>query len=231
MTPATRRSIWWLAALGFVLRFGTRLSTGAADFWVNGYGLLFDLARNVAAGHGLTLDGVHATAFRMPLYPLFLAAVTLGRQTFLPLVIAQSMIGSATVWCAALLASEMFGSAAAVIAALITAVYPYYVVHDTALQDTSLFTLLTLISVILLLRTRRSGSGVTAFCAGVLLGADVLTRAALAPFAVGAPVLLAFAGAGGWRKEWRSAVVCAAALGLTILPWLFRSWMLTGHPS
>ena len=148
--------------LGFVLRLGARLYSGAADFWVNGYGLLFDLARSVAAGHGLALDGAHPTAFRMPLYPLFLAAVTGGRYAFLPVVVAQSLIGAGTVGCAALLALEMFGPSAAVIAAGITAVYPYYVVHDTAMQETSLFTLLTLVSVILLRRAYAGDSGLTA---------------------------------------------------------------------
>ena len=103
---------------------------------------------------------------RVPLYPAFLAAVTFGQKAFLPVVFAQSLIGVGTVVCAALLAREMFGRSAAITAAAITAVYPYYVVHDTALQETSLFTLLTAVAVLLLLRVRRSGSGATAACAG-----------------------------------------------------------------
>jgi hypothetical protein len=74
-------------------------------------------------------------------------------------------------------------SAAAIIAATITALYPYYVVHDTALQETSLYTFVTALAVLLLLRARRSGSGVMARCACLTLGAAVLTRADPAPFA------------------------------------------------
>ena len=46
------------------------------------------------------------------LHPAFLAAMTFGHKVFLPVVLSQSLIGTATVLCAALLAGEMFGGAA-----------------------------------------------------------------------------------------------------------------------
>src|SRR5262249_2034646 len=51
---------------------------------------------------------------------------------FLSVVVFQTLIGAATVWCAAQLARARFGDEAAVVAALIAAVYPYYVVQDMA---------------------------------------------------------------------------------------------------
>ena len=96
--------------------------------------------------------------------------MTFGHKVFLPIVLSQSLIGAGTVLCAGLLARELFGSAAAIIAATITAFYPYYVVHDTALQETSLYTFLTILAVFLLLRARRSGSAIMAGCAGLTLG-------------------------------------------------------------
>jgi hypothetical protein len=197
--PAARRAILWLAALGFVLRLGVRLHSGAADFWVNGYTFFFDLARRILAG--VLPD------YRMPLYPLLLAVVTWGRQAFLPVVVVQSLIGAGTAWCAGLLAAEMFGSGAAVIAAGIAALYPYYVVHDTALQETSLFTLLTLVAVILL----RRGSA----WAGLALGAAVLTRATLAPFAALAVAWNLWTRTG--KPFHRLALVCCVAPALLAL--------------
>jgi hypothetical protein len=73
-----------------------------------------------------------------------------------------------------------------VIAAFLTAIYPYYVVHDTALQETSLDTFLTALSVLLSMRVRESASILLAACAGLTLGTAVLTRANLAPFALDA---------------------------------------------
>jgi 4-amino-4-deoxy-L-arabinose transferase-like glycosyltransferase len=173
----------WIFLFAFALRVALRWYTGASDFWENGYGFFFSLAQNIAAGDGFAFRGLPPTAFRVPLYPMFLAGLTFGHQVFLPVLLAQSLIGVGTVWCAAMLAREMFGNTAAVIAAILTALYPYYIVHDTALQETVLYTFLMAVAVLLLVRTRRSGSCVMAAGAGLALGAAVLTRANLAPFA------------------------------------------------
>jgi 4-amino-4-deoxy-L-arabinose transferase-like glycosyltransferase len=165
------------------------------------------------------------------LYPAFLAAVTFGKEVFFPVVVAQSFIGAGTVLCAALIAREMFGRSAAITAAAITAIYPYYVVHDTALQETSLYTLLTALAVLLLLRVSRSGSSATAACAGLALSAAVLTRSTLAPFAFLGPLWLAIPGvfrAGGWRQACWAALICGGAVALILSAWLVWSYRLTG---
>jgi 4-amino-4-deoxy-L-arabinose transferase-like glycosyltransferase len=230
MTETRKLSL--IVALAFTVRVAVRWYLGGADFWINGYALFFGLARNIAGGEGIAFNG-HATAFRVPLYPLFLAAVTFGQKEFFGIVLFQSLIGAATVWCAALIAREMFGSGAALIAASVTAIYPYYVIHDTALQETSLYTLLTALAVFLLMRARRSGSGWMAAAGGFVLGADVLARANLAPFALLAPFILLVA-APAWPMTWRRRIwacaLCAGAVILTLTPWLVRSYALTGSP-
>jgi 4-amino-4-deoxy-L-arabinose transferase-like glycosyltransferase len=228
--------IYWkllgIVFVAFAVRVAVRCYSGSADFWVHGYTFFFALAQNIADGNGISLGDGNYTAFRVPLYPLFLAVVTFGHKAFLPVVVAQSLIGAATVLCATLIAREMFGNAAGITAAVITAVYPYYVVHDTALQETSLYTFLTALAVLLLLRARRSGSGVTAACAGLALGAAVLTRANLAPFALIAPLWLAGPGrcqpVMRWRQKLRIVVLCASMVALSVSPWLVRSFLLTG---
>jgi 4-amino-4-deoxy-L-arabinose transferase-like glycosyltransferase len=228
------RDLTWIVAFAFAARVAVRVCTGERDFWENGYTFFYALAQNIAAGNGISVDGRFPTAFRVPLYPIFLSVVTLGHQVFLSVVIAQSLVGAATVLCAALIARELFGNTAATIAAVITAIYPYYVVHDTALQETSLYTFLMALAVLLLLRLRRSGSAVTAISAGVVLGAAVLTRANLAPFALLAPLWVALAGgprAVEWRLRFRVAVICAVVGIVTVTPWLIRSYKLTGSPT
>src|SRR5215468_7877810 len=113
-TSLRKRTNWTILALvatGFTLRVGYRLYGGEASFWNNGYTFLFELGRNIAAGRGLGFGGA-PTAFRVPAYPAFLAAVTLGRSTFLPIVLSQATVGAGTVLGSALLASELFGSTA-----------------------------------------------------------------------------------------------------------------------
>ena len=68
-------------------------------------------------------------------------------------------------------------------------------------------------------------------CAGLTLGAAVLTRANLAPFALLAPLWLAVPGQCRMtprRQRWWAALVCAGVFALTVSPWLVRSFLLTG---
>jgi 4-amino-4-deoxy-L-arabinose transferase-like glycosyltransferase len=215
------RAIWGFIVLAFVLRFCARLYMGADGYFSGGYSMFFGIAKSITAGTGIGFGNGQPETFRVPLYSLLLAAVTMGRELFLVVAVMHSLIGAATVWCTARLAEQLFNEAAAVIAAAITAVYPYYVVHDTALQDTSLYTLLTAVSILLLLRAHRTSSAWWALGAGLAFGADVMTRVTIAPLAVLAPIWLA-----GTRR--RSAVVCAVALALAVAPWLIRQYRLTG---
>src|SRR5262245_22864496 len=229
--PPIYGKLMWIVFFAFAVRVAVRGLTGESDFWENGYTFFFALAQNIADGNGLAFEGGPATAFRVPLYPMFLAAVTFGYQAFLPVLLAQSLIGAGTVLCGALIARELFGNSAAIIAGALTAIYPYYVVHDTALQETSLYTFVTALAMLLLLRVRRSGSGVNAACAGLTIGAAVLTRVNLMPLAVLAPMWLAIPNQCCAKPIWqrlRVALVCATMVALTVSPWLIRSYFLTG---
>jgi hypothetical protein len=223
------RAVYWLAALAFVLRLVARLFyTGIADFWLYGYGFFFELAQSIAQGQGFSVGGP-PTAFRVPLYPILLAGLTLGHQAFWPIVIAQSAMGAGITICAAQLACRLFqgpaAGRAAILAAAITAIYPYYVIHDTALQETSFFTLLTIVAVLLLVQTVWDGKVSTGVLTGLVLGLDVLTRPTIAPFAAMAIVWLV------WRRRIRAGVACALLLAATVLPWIWRNAVEIGDPT
>ncbi len=221
-------AVYWIAGLAFALRMVARLSQEIDLFWVNGYTMFFEIAQSIAAGKGIALANGVSTAVRVPLYPILLAGLTLGHQRVWPIAIAESLIGAATALYAAVLAREIFagpqGERAAMWAAAITAVYPYYVVHDTALQETSLFTLLTLVAVILALRVARSGAAATAALCGLILGLDVLTRAPIAPFAALVPMWLVA------RRRIAAGLLCTSALVMTVSPWLIRNALVVGGP-
>ncbi len=215
--------------LAFTLRVAWRIHMGSADFWQNGYSFLYDLATNVVAGKGLCIDG-GGCALRAPLYPLFLALTAMAGKNYLWIVLPQALIGTGTVLCAYLIGAQLFGQVTGMLASILTAVYPYYVIHDTALQETSLFTFLTALSVLLLLRARHMNSLTQWLLTGFALGAAVLTRPTLAPFALGVPVWLALFGSGpSPRKMYR---VCAVLLpiGLTVGSWLVRNYFVIGAP-
>ncbi len=215
--------------LAFTLRIAWRMHMGSADFWQNGYSFLYDLATNVVAGKGLCLEGA-GCALRAPLYPLFLALTVLVGKSYLWIVIPQALIGAGTVLCAYLIASELFGRATGLLASFFTAVYPYYVIHDTALQETSLFTFLTALSVLLLLRALNRNSLSQWLFAGLALGTAVLTRPTLAPFALAAVIWLGSFGSGSARRKIYRVCAVLLPLGLTVGSWLVRNYSVVGAP-
>src|SRR5262249_41600327 len=119
------RDLTWIIFFAFAARVAVRLYTGERDFWENGYTFFLALAQNIAAGNGISIGG-SPTAFRVPLYPVFLAALTFGHQAFVPVLLAHSLIGAGTVLCAALIARELFNDTAAVLTPPPPALYPSF---------------------------------------------------------------------------------------------------------
>ena len=107
--------------LAVTLRVAWRIHMGSADFWTNGYSFFYDLANNLAAGHGLHIEG-SGWAMRMPLYPFFLALTLLAGKSYLWIVIPQALMGAGTVACAFLIGRELFGESTGILASVLTAV-------------------------------------------------------------------------------------------------------------
>ena len=218
-----------LAALALWLAWGAL--RGSERFFSDGYTLFFTLARQLAAGHGYAFPGEPPTAFRVPLYPLFLAALSRGEPNYAQILVAQALISVGSVVLAGLLARHWFGARAGLIAASICAIYPYYVLHDVTLQETGLFTCLAALATWLALGARQQGSVARAALTGLALGTAILTRATLAPFALVAIAWLALPHA-GWRPSRRSFAMSLSGLVATLLvlsPWLVRAHHLTGR--
>ena len=106
-------------------------------------------------------------AHRPPVYPALLAATTIFGKSYVAIVVLRSLIGAGTVLCAYFIGKELFDKTIARLAAVGVAFYPYFVMHDAALQETGVFTFLTALSVLLLLEKsakkcrRRCGWGST----------------------------------------------------------------------
>ncbi|HUQ13746.1 MAG TPA: glycosyltransferase family 39 protein, partial [Novosphingobium sp.] len=208
-----------------------RAGIGAEAFWREGYAFFFGFARRLAEGAGYVDASGAATAFRVPLYPLVLAGLTGGDRAFWPVLLFQAAVSTGTVACAALLARDWFGPRAALCAAAICAVYPYYLIHDTSLAETGLFTFLTALGVWLAVRARARGSARIAAAAGLALGLAVLTRATIAPFVPVAAAWLAFVPRRRGGGQWIAAGTLLAVAALTLTPWLAYSQQVTGRAS
>ena len=231
LTPQERTRFTLVAILAatFLVRVVYRVRLGEADFFTNGYAFFYEYAKNIVAGKGLWLEGA-GYAMRPPAYPYFLSASVLVGGNYLVVVIPEALFGTATAFLAYLIGKELFNERSGLIAALITAFYPYYVVHDTALQETSMLTLAGAWSVYLLLRARLSTWPGPWLLAGLMLGASVLVRTTALPFALGAFAWSALVGQGSSRERLQRTGWIFLAFFVVLGAWLERNELLLGRP-
>jgi 4-amino-4-deoxy-L-arabinose transferase-like glycosyltransferase len=223
-----RLALAGVLAAAFALRVGYRLRLGEADFWRNGYFFFYRMAENLVSGHGLWLAG-RGWAVRQPLYPLFLALTAVGGRHYLVIVVCEALFGVATCLCGYLIGRRWFGPRAGLIAAALAAAYPYYVVHDTALQDTSMVDAGAALAVFALLRARTSASGWTWAAAGALDGLAVLIRGTLLPFALASVAWIALTGEGGLARRLARAAAVFALLAALLGAWAARNYVHVGR--
>lgn len=240
---ASRRT--FIAALGAILCLALAARTFAA-LEVNSIVPQSDAADfdrhavSLADGDGypdaLTVaGGPGPSAFRPPLYPLLLAPVyaVVGTDDdharWLAARIEQAVLGTIAVGLIALVAFQLWGRRAALIAAGIAAVYPPLVHAGTSLLTEPLFVALLLAGLAAILQYRRCPGQLRWLAvAGTCAGLATLTRGN------GLAIVIALA-LGAWvgrsRLSLRSAVapaivvVCAV---LVVAPWTIRNAIVMG---
>jgi 4-amino-4-deoxy-L-arabinose transferase-like glycosyltransferase len=163
------------------------------------------------------------SAIRPPGYPYFLGAVyaltgdsvTAGR-------VAQALLGALAVVLTALIALELFGRRAALIAGGLAAIFPPLVMDGMTLFTEPLFVVLVLAAVLAALRWRRDPRLGWVAAAGVATGLALLTR----PNAILVLLVLAIAVLDGpWRRlrSWRAPLLLVACAVLVVAPWTIRN--------
>ena len=125
-----------LLVIAVAARVAVRIALGEANFWEGSYSAYYDLARNVASGRGFCFETT--CAWWPPLYPAFLALTVFAGKHYLLIVIPQAILGAGTALCAFAIGRRIFNPVVGLLACAGTALYPYYVMHDTALQETGM---------------------------------------------------------------------------------------------
>lgn len=226
------RLVILICAAALLLRVAYRHATGGEEFWSNGYSFFYDAAQNLVAGKGLTLPQASVSTLEVaPLYPLLLAPSVLLGGSYLAIVLPQAVIGMGTVLCALLIGRGLFNRRAGLIAAAMAAVYPYYVVHDTALQETGLLTFCMTLSTWLLLRMLGPQAPRTGLASGVTLGLSVLVRPVAAPFALAGAAWTFLFGQGSLRQRSVRTLTLLACVAVIAGGWMASNMHPTGRPT
>lgn len=197
------------------------------------------IAQNLLDGNGFCSTINQPTAFRPPLYPLFVA-VCKGGGGFALLGIGQVILGTATVWLTWVLAIRCgFSRIAGLIAALLVAVDPLLIEYTTQAMTETLSTLLL---TALLVATLRDGSELTkSATVGALFGLASLCRPSIWAFGALAGLCWAIKNfrrvspqaptdSGSNVERLKIAAICLAAVTLTVSPWVIRNTLQFGRP-
>jgi hypothetical protein len=165
------------------------------------------LANALADGRGFVNPATGtATALHPPLFPLALTPSSLiGLDSYNAHRVVVALIGTATVVAVGLLARQVAGDRAGMIAAGVAALYPTLVSADSAVMSESLLGLLVVLAALAAYR----GSGLLL---GAVIGLAVLTRGEAI---VLLPLLLP------WREPKRAGLVVLACV-VVLLPWTIR---------
>ena len=177
------------------------------------------IAWNLAQGNGYTNQAGEPTAFRPPMYPLFLAGIFYAAGHDLDWVRwVQALLGAGICVLVCLTARRLYDDGSAKLAGLFCALYPPLIIPTSEILSEILFMFWLGLTVYWVIS--KSGLG-WRFVSGLVLGMALMTRPILVfflTFLIGWFILV--------RKR-RALVSTAAVLGgvlLVALPWTIRNY-------
>lgn len=140
----------------------------------------------------------------------------------------QALLGTLTAGLYYLLARRAFpGRIVAVIAGLLCALHPFWIVNTAALNDGVLATFLLAVCLWLGVRASQIEGGLTSLLYGAALAGLALTRAALVPFAIVALLWLLRHGR-RVQSGWQVGFLAVVGFLLALAPWAQRNFQAFG---
>lgn len=172
------------------------------------------LGKNLASGRGLVYDEDGLEHFgRPPGYPAFLAVILAAGGDVTAARAVQSITSAATIVVIAVLAAEVAGPPAALVAAAIAAVHLPLVSLPAYMLSETLYSFLALGAAALLARTLSRGGRGLDFATGIATGLAMLVRSAALPWVGLVAAALVLRGRAG------SAITVVLGAVLVVAPW------------
>jgi hypothetical protein len=214
------------ALLASLILRGAMLGVGTGQF--DDPDNYLPLARSVAEGRGLALDG-RLTAYRPPLYPIVLAPLFLmdGPSAFVAVGLLHLALSAGTVALTAA-AAHRFGTSRrrATAAAWVVALDPVLAWQCRFIMTETLTAFLVAGAIFTLAIPRWRGC----ILGGVILGLASLSRPSILPGALLVITAALLARPEPLRQRVRHALLITLALLLTLTPWALRNTLVFGEP-
>jgi hypothetical protein len=195
------------------------------------------IARNLLAGKGFAGASFyyppgteHPTAFWDPFYPFFLSALywLLGPSVHVVRV-AQALLGAGAVALTFALGRRLVGPPVGLLAAAISAVYPFFIYYAAQLLTETLFMALILVVFVAGYRAQDTARVGWFVLLGVLTGLAALCRAEAFLFGMALIVWFAWGTAGAYVRRGQLGVVALVAMIGVMLPWGIRNQVTHGQ--
>lgn len=191
------------------------------------------LAQNIASGKPYEYYG--RQIFRMPGYPLFLAALQAIFGTNVPILygrIAGAVLGAFCVWETWAIARLLYGEKSGLIAAAIAAIYPEFVLISPMILSETLFSVFLLAQIYFWVRGFISYRWQDALWMGLFGGLATLVKPGWILFTPGALAALGLYRL--WTKEtskklFLQGVTSIAVMFFVLLPWAYRNERISGR--
>ncbi len=215
-----------LTVAGVLLRVTTTIIAGKGIFtpWRIGGDAPFyvRLASNIVQGRGFAYYS-GPTAFRPPLYPLFLAGMMglFGPWALLATRVVQLGLGLATAWVCARTTARIFGEQAGRIALVFALFLPTLVALSTALMTECIATFLAALFFDLILMNPALSKWSSAAFLGLIVGLATLLRFNMA--ILGAVALVALIVGVDWPRVLPRMCLLTAVACLVVAPWVVRN--------
>lgn len=224
---ASRLTLPLLCLAAFLLRVISAY-LGPDHFW--SYTAYYFMANTLVHGGGYCMEPGRLCAFFPPVYPTVVAAAILTGNVKTGVMLLGALAGAGTVWMTWRIGALLFSPAAGLLAAIYAALYPYYVWHDGVLQENATLAFVVALTVWLLLRANQSNSRLLWIGSGIALALTVLTKANLAAYVPLAILWIAFAARSAGKQWLRPTLYVTLGALLLLVPWVIRTWRLTGAP-
>ena len=191
------------------------------------------LAQNIASGNPYEYYG--RQIFRMPGYPIFLAALQIVFGTSMPILYARlagAVLGTLCVWQTWAIARLLKGEKAGLISAAIAAVYPEFVLISPMILSETLFSVFLLAQLYFWVRCFISARWQDALWMGLFAGLATLVKPGWILFTPGA--LAAIGLYRLWKKSaskrlFIQGVVSIFVMFLVLTPWAYRNERISGR--
>jgi hypothetical protein len=232
---ADRSRFWWLLAVIALVAFGVRLwfvltlakrnPTGGDPFYYHVQANLLADGKGFSEPFTFSQTGrLIPTAYHPPLFSLLLAVSSLlGGTSFFAHKLVACLAGTGTVVVVGLVAREVAGNRAGLIAAGFAAVYPNLWVVDGILMPESLYGLGIALVLLAAYRYRRTPRLRLALATGATIGLAALVRGEAVLLVPVLAVPLALWAEGDRSHRLRQLGAMLVAVAVVIAPWTIRN--------